>query len=133
MPEITCVVVTPEETALEQACPFVVVPLYDGELGVAPKHAPLIGRLGFGELRLKRADGGVDRYYVDGGFVQIANNVVSVMTNRAIPAGKLDADDIRQRLASAASMPTDSEERTQARERAIGQARAQLRIAQHQS
>ena len=70
---------------------FVALPLYDGELGVAPGHSPFIGRLGYGELRV-RENGKTVRYYVDGGFVQVADNVVSVLTNSAIPAEKLDAE-----------------------------------------
>ena len=46
------VVVTPEQTVLDATTDFVALPLYDGELGVAPSHAPMIGRLGYGELRI---------------------------------------------------------------------------------
>ena len=49
-------VVTPETTLLETSAQFVALPLYDGELGVAPGHSPFIGRLGYGELRV--TDGG---------------------------------------------------------------------------
>ncbi len=44
---IQCVVVTPEKTLFDEAVHFVALPLYDGELGVLPGRAPLIGRLGF--------------------------------------------------------------------------------------
>ena len=109
MSEITCVVVTPEETALEQTTSFVVVPLADGEKGVGPGHSPMIGRLGHGELRLGRgAD--ASRYYVDGGFVQIADNVVTVLTARAIPATKIDVDVARESMRTAASRPADTDE-----------------------
>ena len=49
MAQLNCVVVTPEETALEQTASFIVLPLFDGEIGIGPGHSPLIGRLGFGE------------------------------------------------------------------------------------
>ena len=49
---------------------FVALPLYDGEIGIAPGHSPLIGRLGYGEMRIKPG-GRRSRYYVDGGFVQV--------------------------------------------------------------
>ena len=48
----TCVVVTPEATVLDTPADFVALPLFDGECGVAPGHAPMIGRLGYGELRI---------------------------------------------------------------------------------
>ena len=66
------------------AADFVALPLYDGEIGIAPGHSPFIGRLGYGELRVVNG-GGRTRYYVDGGFVQVADNLVSVLTKRAIP------------------------------------------------
>src|SRR5262245_37484738 len=68
MAQLNCIVVTPEKTAVEAATDFVVVPLSDGELGIAPGHSPLIGRLGYGELRLGHGEK-AERYYVDGGFV----------------------------------------------------------------
>jgi F-type H+-transporting ATPase subunit epsilon len=123
------VVVTPEQTVLDAPTDFVALPLYDGELGVAPGHAPLIGRLGFGELRIGHEPTD-QRIYVDGGFVQVVDNVVSVLTNRAIPAKKLDAGTIQEAIASATSMKAAGEDQIARRERLVGQARAQLRVAQ---
>lgn len=128
MAQLKCIVVTPEQTALDEETDFVALPLYDGEIGIAPGHSPLIGRLGFGEMRI-RAGGGVQRYYVDGGFVQVDDNVVSVLTNRAIPAGKLDAGAAAEQLDAAIKRPSNSPELADIRDRAVLQARAQLRVA----
>ena len=87
--QLQVVVVTPEKTLLDETVDFVSLPLYDGELGVLPGRAPLIGRLGYGELRTKQ-DETVERYYVDGGFAQIRDNVVTVLTNRALTATAID-------------------------------------------
>src|SRR5262249_37596980 len=86
---LRCVVVTPERAVLDEPADFVALPMYDGELGVLPGRAPLIGRLGYGELRLRR---GADtkRYFVDGGFGQVRANVVTVLTQRAILADEID-------------------------------------------
>src|SRR3954454_20880303 len=86
---ITCTVVTPEQTALETKADFIALPLFDGEIGIAANHSPLIGRLGYGEMRIK-SGGQTLAYYVDGGFVQVADNVVAVLTSRAVPAKSLD-------------------------------------------
>ena len=51
---LECVVVTPERTLFDELVEFVALPLYDGELGVLPGRTPLIGRLGYGELRTQR-------------------------------------------------------------------------------
>jgi F-type H+-transporting ATPase subunit epsilon len=128
MPDLTCTVVTPEQTALETKADFVALPLFDGEIGIAANHSPLIGRLGYGEMRIK-AGGTTTRYYVDGGFVQVADNVVAVLTNRAIPAAKLDAAAAEAQLKQALERPANNPELQEIRDRLIAQARAQLQTA----
>ena len=132
MAQLTCIVVTPEETALEESTDFVALPLYDGEIGISPGHSPLIGRLGFGEMRLG-AGAAAARYYVDGGFVQVADNTVSVLTNRAVPAADVDASIASEQLDTALSRPANSPELMEIRDRTVAQARAQLRIAKRSS
>lgn len=127
---LECVIVTPEATVLEHPAQFVVVPLYDGELGIAPGHTPLIGRLGFGEMRLTEG-ARTWRFYIDGGFVQVADNVISVLTPRAIAAERLDTAVIGEQLQTAQTRPAHSPETLAARERAVAQSRAQLRVARH--
>jgi F-type H+-transporting ATPase subunit epsilon len=123
-----CIVVTPESTALDTRAEFVALPLFDGECGVAPGRAPLIGRLGYGELRIRRG-GQQLRYYVDGGFVQVAENVVSVLTNRALPAAAVDSAAAGELLRTALARGASGEAELAIRERLISQARGQLRVA----
>jgi F-type H+-transporting ATPase subunit epsilon len=127
---LECIIVTPEATVLQTPAQFVALPLYDGELGVMPGHSPFIGRLGFGELRVVEK-GKTFRLYVDGGFVQVAGGVVSVLTNNAIPAEKLNAATAREQLAAARARKANSPELLAIRDRLEQQARAQLRIAEH--
>lgn len=129
MPQLTCVVVTPEETALEETVDFVALPLYDGELGVSPGHSPFIGRLGYGELRL-RTGGQSKRYYIDSGFVQVKDDQVSVLTNSAVPAAEIDLASARSELEAAQRIVANSPESFEKRDRAVVQARAKLRIAE---
>jgi len=130
MAQLQCIVVTPESTVLDEQVDFVALPLDDGEIGIAPGRSPMIGRLGYGELRLVSA-GQPKRYYVDGGFVQIAGNVVSVLTNRAMPAAAIDQQVAAEHLSEARGRKANSEELLAARDRLERQARAQLRVAQH--
>jgi F-type H+-transporting ATPase subunit epsilon len=127
--QLRVVVVTPEQTVLDATTDFVALPLYDGELGVAPSHAPMIGRLGYGELRIGHGEG--QRYYIDGGFVQVVDNVVSVLTNRAIPAARLDETKIKESIASLLAQPTAGDDELARREKSLTQTRAQLRVVQH--
>lgn len=125
---LQCVVVTPEMTLLDERADFVVLPLFDGELGVARLHAPMIGRLGYGELRIKQGDN-VSRYFIEGGFAQVADDVVSVMTNRAMPVSAIDVHDARRQLDAALDRPSSGPDAA-ARERDIAQARGKIRVAE---
>jgi F-type H+-transporting ATPase subunit epsilon len=128
VPELTCTVVTPEQTALETKADFVALPLFDGEIGILANHSPLIGRLGYGEMRIK-IGGQTQIYYVDGGFVQVADNVVAVLTNRAVPAKSLDPAQAEAQLQAALQKTANSPETLEIRDRKIAQARAQMRAA----
>jgi F-type H+-transporting ATPase subunit epsilon len=123
---LRCVVVTPEKAVLDAPADFIAVPMYDGELGVAPGRLPLIGRLGFGELRYRDGNA-VHRYYVDGGFVQVRADVVTVLTARAVAANALKAEAARE-LLEAAHAPASTPEAQEAHLRDQQRARAQLRI-----
>lgn len=130
MAEIQCVVVTPEQLALDEKAEFVALPLFDGEIAIFPGHSPMIGRLGYGEMRL--LTGGTERrYYLDGGFVQVADDVVSVLTNRAVAAEKIDTAAAQKQLTAAGERPIDTPEMLEIRDRLVAQARAQLRVASH--
>lgn len=133
MARLTCTVVTPERTALEQEATLVVVPLYDGELGIAPGHTPLIGRLGCGELRITRPDGEKERHYVGGGFVQVAENHVTLLTGHLIAAADLDAEVAGEQLREAMKRPVSTDELRQARDRVVEEARSQIRVARRRT
>jgi F-type H+-transporting ATPase subunit epsilon len=122
---LQCVIVTPEKAILDAPANFVVVPMADGELGIAHDRLPLIGRLGFGELRLTQGAKTL-HYYVDGGFVQVRNNVVTVLTSKAVPAAELKSDQANDVLRSVKieTTPEGQEAKLKAQQRA----RAQLRI-----
>jgi F-type H+-transporting ATPase subunit epsilon len=123
-----CIVVTPETTVLDTQADFVALPLYDGECGIGANHSPLIGRLGYGELRIRLGDD-TERFYVDGGFVQVADNVVSVLTHRAVPAAELDQAAAAEQLRTALARKAAGPEEIAIRDRLLSQARGQLRVA----
>ena len=126
---LQCVVVTPERAVLDERVEFVALPMYDGELGVLPGRAPLIGRLGYGELRT-RTGGAVRRYFVDGGFAQVRNDVVTVLTNRAIKAEDIDPA-AAERALQDAQVPAANPDAQALKAKAQERARAQLRVARH--
>ena len=127
---LQCVVVTPERTIYDQPAEFVALSLYDGEIGIAPGHTPLIGRLGYGEMRIRREGDQTERYYVEGGFVEVFGDVVSVLTQRAIAADKIDTAVAREQLHSAQSRRAATPEAAAVRDRTVAQCRAQLHVAE---
>jgi len=81
-PHLRVSVVSPERTLYEGEADMVVVPAWDGELGILRGHAPLLALLGQGPLRVRAADG-EHRFQIAGGFLQVANDVVTVLSEHA--------------------------------------------------
>ena len=74
-------VISPEAVLYEGTTDSVVAPAYDGEVGILTGHAPMMALLGKGVLRLGGASG--KRFNVDGGFLQVVDNTVRVVTEKA--------------------------------------------------
>ena len=96
-----CTVVTPERAILETEAEQVTVPAHDGEIGILPKHARLLAKLGVGVLRVTTA-GQTTELFVEGGFVQVAEDRVTILTDSAsemsdidVPAAGARVDELR--------------------------------------
>lgn len=76
-------VISPERTLYEGAASQVVAPAYDGEVGILPGHAPMMTLLGKGTLRLDSSVGEL-HFEVEGGFLQVVDDAVRVVTERAL-------------------------------------------------
>jgi F-type H+-transporting ATPase subunit epsilon len=74
-------VISPEASLFEGDASSVVAPAFDGEVGILTGHAPMMTLLGKGELRI---DGGAGarKFTIEGGFLQVVNNEVRVVTER---------------------------------------------------
>jgi F-type H+-transporting ATPase subunit epsilon len=75
-------VISPEKVLYEGSARGLVAPAFDGEMGILPLHAPLMTLLGKGLLRVDTAEG-ERRFSVDGGFLQVVDDQVRVVTERA--------------------------------------------------
>lgn len=87
---LTCNVVSPERPLFEGEATRVVVPGAQGELGIYPRHAPLVARLGVGVARLHAADGTVDRFAVRGGFVKVLHDDITLLVTQAVRPEDID-------------------------------------------
>ena len=77
-------VISPEALVFEGETESVVAPAFDGELGILTGHAPLMTLLGKGTLRI--GGGAGKTFSIEGGFLQVVENVVRVVTEKAVPA-----------------------------------------------
>jgi F-type H+-transporting ATPase subunit epsilon len=79
---LTVAIISPDSTIYEGEADMVVAPAWDGEVGVLRGHAPMLVLLGDGEMRLTQG-GTVQRFHVAGGFMQVADDIVTVLSERA--------------------------------------------------
>ena len=77
-------VISPESVLFEGEASSVVAPAFDGEVGILENHAPMMTLLGTGPLRLDGAGGRT--FNIEGGFLQVVQNNVRVVTEKAASA-----------------------------------------------
>jgi len=126
--QVRCVVVTPEKTELDVKCDSLVVPLFDGELGILAGRAPMVGRLGFGILKLRNGSS-IDEWFVDGGFIQVTREGTFVLTDKLVKTSQLNKAQAEEDLNKATSSKASSPEAMALKERSIARARAKYRLA----
>jgi len=120
---IRCEIVSAEAEIYHGTATLVVASGDDGELGIAPRHAPLITRLRPGQVRVITESGEEQFFYVSGGILEVQPQVVTVLADTAIRAKDLDE--------SAANQAKEQAERLLAnRTDAVEIAQAQVELAQ---
>jgi len=82
---LTVTVISPEAVLFEGTTESLVAPAFDGEVGILTGHAPMMTLLGKGTLRVGSGGAG-RRFAVEGGFLQVVDNQVRVVTDRATAA-----------------------------------------------
>ena len=108
-----------------------VVPGHDGEVAFLRGHAPFVGAIGFGELRVTTDDGATRRWYLEGGVAQVLDDEVTVLADGILPSEQVDAESAQKDLDEAlASTPVTDDEFT-ARDNRLASANARLRIAKN--
>jgi len=84
-------VVSAEESIFSGEAKFVALPGESGELGILPRHTPLITRIRPGAVRIQRADNGEEEFvFVAGGILEVQPGVVTVLADTAIRGHDLD-------------------------------------------
>jgi F-type H+-transporting ATPase subunit epsilon len=114
---LSVVVVSPARQLYDGDAAFVTAPAWDrldsgpslygaapqdrltvGQLGIFPRHAPLVAALGSGLLRIGLDGGRVARYAVSGGFLKVGDNRVTILVDRAVSENDVNEGEARQEL-----------------------------------
>ena len=115
-------VVSAEEQIFSGLAEFVALPGEAGELGIYPRHTPLITRIRPGAVRIQKAGGGEEFVFVAGGILEVQPNGVTVLADTAIRGGDLDE-------AKALEAKKQAEELMLNKESKIDYAKAQAEMA----
>lgn len=129
MADLRLILVTPEKTLFDRAVASIRVPMFDGSAGIYPGRAPLVGRLGIGELRLLGNDGVSESYFVEGGFIQIKGEQVSVLTGAAIPVSKISRKSAAEELSRVQAEKANTDEAMATLARKLERARKLVSMA----
>ena len=112
-------VVSAEESIFSGEARFVALPGEAGELGIYPRHTPLITRIKPGSVRIELPDGKEEFVFVAGGILEVQPNVVTVLSDTAIRGADLDAE--------------KAERAKQEAEEAVKNAKSEIDLARAQS
>jgi len=100
-------IVSAEQEVFSGLAEMLFAPAEMGEVGIAPRHAPLITRLKPGEVRVKISDKESQEYYVSGGLLEVQPHVVTVLADTAIRAKDIDEAKALEAKARAEEMLKD--------------------------
>ncbi|MEG1397443.1 MAG: ATP synthase F1 subunit epsilon [Raoultibacter sp.] len=102
MSQLACDIVTPEAKLFSAEVYTVIVPGIEGEMGFLPGHAPLVSALADGVVRIRK-EAGVDmqRFALQGGYVEVTGSKVIVLADRACAVEDIDTEELREQTAAA--------------------------------
>jgi len=116
-------VVSAEELIFSGEATFVALPGEAGELGIYPRHTPLISRIRPGSVRIQLADGGEEFVFVAGGILEVQPDCVTVMSDTAVRGKDMDEE-----KANAAKLAAEEAIKNAKTDVDMARARAELTI-----
>lgn len=128
-----CKLITPDSRVFDARVSYASVPMWDGKVGIMKGSGALVGKLGFGELRIEFVDryevgvkveeSGRKSWFVEGGFMQNVNDELTILATKAIEVEQLSEPSAKAELAEAnarkAKDPREMERITMDRQRAL--------------
>ncbi len=116
--------VTPERVVFAEEADMVVVPGGDGDFGVLPGHAPLLSTVRPGTVAVYEGDRVTMRFFVSGGFAEVADGRCTVLADEAVPVAEIDRGDAEHRLRRAREAHRDADPEGPERRQAEDELRA---------
>ena len=116
-------IVSAEAAIFSGTATMVYAPAEMGEVGIAPRHAPLLTRLKPGEIRVQTQEGEEQSFFVSGGMLEVQPHVITVLADTAIRADDIDEAHAMEAKARAEKLLAD-------RTADIDYAKAQVELAQ---
>ena len=116
-------IVSAEGSIFSGEAAMVFAPAEMGEIGIAPRHSPLITRLATGEVRVQAENGEEQVFFVSGGMLEVQPSMVTVLADTALRAKDIDE-------AAALKAKQEAEEALAERRGDIDMARAQAELAE---
>lgn len=128
-----CALVTPQKQVLDEPLTYASIPAWDGQIGIAPGRAALLVKLGDGVLRLD-FDGGESRwFFLAGGFAQMKDNRLSLLTDEAVLADEIVREEVGKALEEATQLSAATLDQVEERRRRVSRARTLLHLAERGS
>lgn len=124
-----CVVVTPEAQIADDTVTQVILPAHDGELGILTDRAPLLVKLGVGQLRMDVQGGGRKLFFVDGGIAQMKDNKLTILTDEAVAPENIDLESAKAEYAEAQAMKITDAKTAAKREHGLARGTVMQRLA----
>jgi F-type H+-transporting ATPase subunit epsilon len=129
-------IVAPDGAVYADAVAMVVAPGVEGQLGILPRHEPLVSLLAIGETRVRRLDGDWEHFATGIGYLQVLFNKVMVVVDQAEQAGRIDVERAEaarrraeERLARGADLEAEAEVDYFRAEMALKRAVNRLKVA----
>lgn len=125
-----CRLITPLAQVLDEPVTYASIPAWDGLFGILPGRAPIVAKLGVGELRLdfpetKGAAGGSRSFLIDEGFVQMVGGRLTILASQAVPLETIAEGEAQSDLQKAQADSSKDEGRA----RRLAFAKAKVRLA----
>lgn len=114
--QLFCRVIAPEEVVYDGEADLVIARIADGDIGVLVDHQPVVSAVEIGAVRINQDD---ERYVIatSDGFFKVADNLVQILVEEAVPANEIDVDEAESRIEEAenelSEVPEDDEDESQ--------------------